>query len=81
MVFVPRKTSLIWRAPSELFGVFPAAFYLNLCHDLQSDQNFCASADARVDKRPHSERHKDLIREHGKWVEPAREEAALEPAS
>jgi (E)-4-hydroxy-3-methylbut-2-enyl-diphosphate synthase len=27
------------------------------------------------------DRLKDLIREHGKWMEPAREEAALEPAS
>jgi (E)-4-hydroxy-3-methylbut-2-enyl-diphosphate synthase len=27
------------------------------------------------------DRLKDLIREHGKWMEPARQEAALEPAS
>jgi (E)-4-hydroxy-3-methylbut-2-enyl-diphosphate synthase len=27
------------------------------------------------------ERLKDLIREHGKWVEPSREAAALEPAT
>jgi (E)-4-hydroxy-3-methylbut-2-enyl-diphosphate synthase len=27
------------------------------------------------------DRLKDLIREHGKWMEPARQVAALEPAS
>ena len=27
------------------------------------------------------DRLKDLIREHGKWMEPARQEATLEPAS